>query len=74
MDEGRFLVFHLLGVLATLAEVGVLVDGAGDEAWYRSDFLLVCAEDVWETRCETGSGLSGGEEELSDVVTIVENQ
>ena len=72
MDEGRFLVFHLLGVFAALAEIRVLVYGAGNEAGYRSRPERVRTKDVRERSCEAGGGLSGTEVEFADVVAVVE--
>ena len=72
VEEGGFLVFHLLGAVATLAEVGVLVDGAGDQAGDGADFGLVRTEDVWEGGCVGGCGLGCGEVEFAYVGAVVE--
>ena len=72
MDEGGFLVFHLLGVFAALAEIGVLVYGAGDEAGYRPRLERVVAENLRERSREAGGGLNGAEVEFADVVAVIE--
>jgi len=70
VDERGFFVFHLLGMFAALAEVGVLVYGAGDEAGYRPCLERIRAEDVWEGRCKAGRGLGGAEVEFAHVVAV----
>lgn len=68
MDERGLDVAELTGVVAALAEVWVLVYGAGDEAGDFGDGFGVGAEDEGEGSCEGGRGLHGGEGEFGDVV------
>lgn len=74
MDEGGLFVFHLLGVFATLSEVRVLVDGAGDQTGYGGCLFRIRAEDVREAGGEGAGGLGGAEEEFADVVTVTWSQ
>ena len=64
MEECGFGVFEFDGDVAGEAEVGVLVDGAGDEAGYVGCFAEDLGERVGEGRC----GLNGGEVDFPDVV------
>ena len=69
MQEGRLDVAELLGVVAALAEIGILIDGAGDEAGNGGGFFLIGAEDVGEACGECGGGLNSGEDHFADVIT-----
>jgi len=71
MNERRLDVTELACVVAALAEVGVLVYGARDEAGDFGDGFGVGAEDEGEGGCEGGGGLHGWEGELGDVVAGV---
>ena len=72
VDDGRFDEADARGVVAALAEVGVLVDGARDQAGDLGDFLGVGAEDEGETGGEGGGGLHGRKGELGNVVGVIE--
>lgn len=63
-DEGGLEVAELGGDVPGHAEVGVLVDRAGDEAAH----VLARAEDVGEAVGEAGGRLGGREGDLADVV------
>lgn len=71
VDERRFLILHLLCVLAALSEVRVLVDGTWNQAWNRRSLLPVGAENVWEARGKPRGRLGGAEMELADVIAVV---
>ena len=68
MDEGGLGEAHLAGVVAALAKVRVLVDGAGDQAGDLGAAFGVGPEDEGEGRGEGGGALEGGEVEFGDVV------
>lgn len=68
VDDGGLDEFHAGRDVAALSEVGVLVDGAGDEAGDFGDFFGVVAEDEGEAGGEGGGGLHGGEGEFGNVV------
>lgn len=68
MDDGRFDVAHARRDVAALAEVRVLVDGAGDEAGDFGHFFGIGAEDEGEACGEGGGGLHGREGEFGNVV------
>ena len=68
MNEGRLDEAELIRVVAALSEVGVLVDGAGDQAGDLGDLFGVGAEDEGEGGRECGGGLHGGEAEFGDIV------
>jgi hypothetical protein len=72
VDERGFLVFHLLGVFAALAEIRVLVYRTRDQTRYRPRLERVVAEDVGEACRETGRGLGGTEVEFAYVVAVGE--
>ena len=72
MDDCWLDVPDARGVVAALAEIGVLVDGAGDQTWDLCDFLWVGAEDEGEGCGEGGCGLHRRECEFGDVVGVVE--
>lgn len=57
MDEGGFEVAHLAGVVAALSEVGVLVDGARDQAGDLGREFGVGSEDEGKGSGEGGGGL-----------------
>ena len=72
MDEGRFEVGEARGVVTALAEVRVLVDGAGDQAGDFGCEFGIGAEDEGEGGREGGGGLHGWEGEFGDVVGVGE--
>ena len=74
MDEGRLFELHLFGIITTLTEVWVLVDGAGDETRNRADFFRVGAENMGKGGCKSGGGLSGWEVKLANVVAAEESE
>lgn len=57
MNEGWFRVVYPGRNVSCHAEIGVLVNGAGNESGYRSCFLLIGTEDVGERRSPTGCAL-----------------
>ena len=71
MNESRFEVAELAGVIAALSEIGILVDGAGDETRDFGNALFVGAEDEREGGCEGGGGLRGWKGEFGDVVAML---
>lgn len=70
MDDRGFLEAEAGCVIATLAEVGVLVYGARDETGDLGGLFGVGAEDEGEGGCERGGGLNCWEGEFEDVVAI----
>ena len=72
VDDGGLDEAEARGIVAALAEIGVLVDGAGDETGDFSDFFRVGAEDEGERGGEGGGGLHCREREFGDVVGVVE--
>lgn len=72
VDERGLLVFDLLGVLATLAEIWVLVYRARNQAGDRPGLDRVLAEDVGEAGREAGRGLGGTKVEFAHVVAVGE--
>ena len=55
-------------LVAALPEIGVLVNGAGDQTGDLGDFLGVGAEDEGKGGGEGGGGLHGGEAEFGNIV------
>lgn len=47
--------------IASHAEVGILVDGAGNKGWNMARNGLIGAEDVRKRGCERGCALNGSE-------------
>jgi len=74
VNEGGLLELHFLGVLPALAEVGVLINGAGNKTGDRGDLLFVGTENLGETGREGSGRLDGAEVELADVVAVVESE
>lgn len=64
MDESRFLVLQFLRYVPSEAEIGILVDGAGDQAGDVADRTEYMRETVGERR----SGLDGRKVYFADVV------
>lgn len=69
MDETRLLVAQLGGSIAADAEVGVLVDGAGDQGRDLGHLLRVAAEDVREGGSESRGRLDRDVVVLANAVT-----
>ena len=61
VDESWFGEVETSGYVAGHAEIGVLVDGAGNHGGDLVGYYFVCAEDVGEGGCERGSALNGPE-------------
>lgn len=71
MDQRRFLVLHLFGVLTTLPEIRILVDCARDQTRDGRDLLSIRAKDMREAGGEGRGGLSRTEMEFTNVVAVV---
>ena len=79
MDEGRLrvrgvgvLVLQTSGDISGHSEVGVLIDGAGNEAGNSNGLGLILAEDVGEGRRPTASTLDTAEVNATNVGAVVE--
>jgi hypothetical protein len=67
MNERRFKIAHLSGIVTALAKIGILVDGAGDQA---GDLLMVGAEDEGKGSSKGSGRLHGRESEFGNVIAI----
>lgn len=72
MNERRLLILHLLGVLATLSEVGILINGTRNQTRNRGNLFPVRTKDLRKTGSESSRGLGGTEVEFSNVVAVGE--
>jgi len=70
VDERGLRVFDFRGDVAGKTEVGILVDGAGDEGGDLRVCFGVVAKDVWVGGREGSGGLDGGKVYLANVITV----
>ena len=70
MDERGFDIPERSGVISALTEIGVLIDGAGDQTGDFGGNFGVETEDEGEGGSEGRGGLHGWEEEFGNVVAM----
>lgn len=69
MNQRRFGIFQAESNIASHTKIRILIDGAGNQSWYRGVSLLIWTEDMRERCCKRGSRLNGGEMDFANIVT-----